>query len=110
MSFVAQETPVPLIADTHGVIRVGHTRVTLDTVVGAFRDGGTAEELVQQYPSLQLAEVYSVIGYYLHHRAEVDAYLRECQHRAEEIRAENEAQFDPSGIRERLMARRHHGS
>jgi len=63
---------VPLVADAHGVVRVGNTRVTLDTVIAAFADGATAEEIAQQYPSLYLADVYSVIGYYLRHTADVD--------------------------------------
>ena len=44
---------VPLQADEDGVVRVGKTRVTLDTVVAAFSDGATAEEIVQQYPILE---------------------------------------------------------
>src|SRR5712691_2213406 len=47
---------IPLTADANGVLRVGNTRVTLDTVLAAFADGATAEEIVQQYPSLQLAD------------------------------------------------------
>jgi hypothetical protein len=41
---------IPLTADAHGVLRIGHTRVTLDTVLAAFAEGATAEEIVQQYP------------------------------------------------------------
>jgi len=63
---------LPFETDAHGVVRVGHTRVTLDTIVMAFTEGATAEEIAQQYPSLQLADIYSVIGYYLRHRSEVD--------------------------------------
>jgi len=55
--------PAPLEADADGVVRVGGTRVTLDTMVAAFKDGATAEEIVYQYPSLSLAEVYAVIAY-----------------------------------------------
>jgi uncharacterized protein (DUF433 family) len=95
-----------LEADQDGVMRVGNTRVTLDTVVAAFREGATAEEITQQYPSLRLADVYAVIGYYLHHQPEVDEYLREQQQQAAEVRASNEASFDPAGIRDRLLARR----
>lgn len=61
---------------------------------------------MDQYPSLQLADVYSVIGYYLKHKAEVDAYLVERQHRAAEVRQEAERRFNPTGIRDRLLARR----
>jgi len=63
---------VPLTIGEDGVIRVGKTRVTLDTVVYAFQDGATAEEIASQYPSLDLSDVYLVIAYYLKHRAEVE--------------------------------------
>ncbi len=102
--------PVPLTTDADGVIRVGTTRVTLDTIVAAFHEGLTAEGIVEQYPSLQLADVYSVIAYYLHHRAEVDRYLRERQQSEADVRRDNEALFDPTGVRERLLARRPPGS
>ena len=98
--------PAPLQADSDGVIRVGNTRVTLATIVSAFHQGATAETIVQQYPSLSLAEVYAVIGYYLRHQDEVDAYLAEQQQEADEIRQQNEARFNPAGIRSRLLARR----
>lgn len=102
---IATET-VPLVRDVDGVIRVGKTRVTLDTVVSAFLNGATAEEISQQYPPLDLADVYSVIAYYLRRRVEVDAYLDQRREHAERVRRQNESRFDPSGIRDRLLARR----
>lgn len=98
--------PVPLKVDADGDVRVGGTRVTLHTVVGSFNDGLAPEEIVSRYPSLTLGDVYAVVGYYLRHQAEVDAYV--CQHdqEADEIRRQNEARFPPAGIRERLLARR----
>lgn len=97
---------LPLETDTDGVVRVSRTRVTLDTIVQAFADGATAEEIAQQYPAVPLADIYSVIGYYLRRRADVDAYLRERRQHAEQIRAQNEARNNPVGIRERLLSRR----
>ncbi len=97
---------VPLSYDRDGVIRVGNTRVTLDIVVEAFQSGATAEEIVQQYPSLQLPDVYQVIGYYLRQSAEVEKYLRHRQEQSDTIRTQNESRFDPQGIRDRLLARR----
>jgi len=102
---IATET-IPLVADVDGVIRVGKTRVTLDTVISAFLDGATAEEITHQYPSLDLADVYLIIAYYLRRRAAVDTYLQQRQREADQIRKQNEFRFDPSGIRERLLARR----
>jgi tRNA C32,U32 (ribose-2'-O)-methylase TrmJ len=84
--------------------------VTLDTVVSAFCDGATAEEIVQQYPSLNLADVYHVIGYYLRRTSEVEAYLQARRADAEALRTENEARFDPQGVRARLLARRSGGT
>ncbi len=97
---------VPLVADPDGVMRAGRTRVSLDTVISAFLDGATAEEITHQYPSLNLADVYSVIAYYLHQRPEVDAYLQRRQGQAKRTREQNESRLDPAGIRGRLLARR----
>ena len=66
---------MPLQVDSDGVMRVGGTRVTLDTVIAIFEQGATAEEIVQRFPTLDLADVYFAIGYYLRHRQEVDDYL-----------------------------------
>ena len=77
MVLVPTTEVIPLTADAHEDLRVGNTRVTLETVLTAFADGATAEEIVQQYSSLHLADVYSVIGYYLRHTAEIDMYLQQ---------------------------------
>lgn len=98
--------PAPLETDIHGVIRVGKTRVTLDTVVTAFLEGASAEEIAEQYPSLQLSDIYLVIGYYLRHKTEINSYLTERQIKATLIRQEAEQRFNPEGIRDRLLARR----
>ena len=104
MEFIAE--PIPLAMDKDGTIRVGGTRVTLDTLVAAFKQGATAEEIVLQYPTLQLADVYAVISYYLRETVEVDTYLDRQAAEALEIRKQVEARFDPAGIRDRLLARR----
>ena len=97
---------VPVETDADGVIRVSKTRVTLDTIVIAFNEGATAEEITQQYPSVPLADVYSVIGYYLRRSSDVNAYLNRRQQQAEQVQKENEIRFNPVGVRERLIARR----
>ena len=51
MSLMVSPEPVPLEADRDGIMRVGGTRVTLDTVVAVFNERATAEEIAQQYPS-----------------------------------------------------------
>ncbi len=61
--------------DEHGVLRVGETRVMLDSVVAAFEQGHSPETICQQYPALTLEEAYGAIAYYLGHRDEVAKYL-----------------------------------
>jgi uncharacterized protein (DUF433 family) len=97
---------IPLQVDADGVARIGGTRVTLDTLIAAFSDGATAEEIAQQYPSLNLADVYYVIGYYLRRPSEVETYLQQREAQIEVVRKQNESRFDPQGVRDRLLARR----
>jgi len=99
---------IPLQVDANGVIRVAGTRVTLETVIEAFSEGATAEEIVQQYPSIKLADTYSVIGYYLRRSPEFETYLRQRKAQAQAVRQQNELRFDPQGLRERLLTRRTH--
>jgi uncharacterized protein (DUF433 family) len=98
--------PLPLHQDPDGSVRVGGTRVLLDVVVLAYRNGASAEQIVDQYPLLDVADVYAVIAFYLRHAAAVDAYLEGRRREAAELRAEIEAKFNPRGLRERLLARR----
>jgi len=106
MTLAILAEPAPLQANEDGLILVGKTRVTLDTVVSVFNQGATAEEIVNRYPSLNLADVYATISFYLKHQSEVEAYLQQRQQQAEEIRVINQARFDPQGLRDRLLARK----
>ncbi len=105
MNLVIAAEPAPLETNVDGVVQVGKTRVTLDTVVTAFNQGMTAEEIVYRYPSLKLADVYATIAFYLNHQQEVETYLQQRQQQAQEIRKINQAKFDPQGLRDRLLAR-----
>ena len=80
--------------------------MTLDTVVTAFQEGMSAEGIVEQYPALNLADAYAVIAYYLRHRDDVDAYLRQKENESATVRERREQDFNPLGVRARLMARR----
>ena len=105
MSLTIDAEPAPLQTDADGVVRVGGTRVTLDTIVTAFQQGGTAEEIAQQYPSVQLSDIYAAIAYYLRHRGEVEAYLEEGNRQGDALRQQHEIKYDRQGIRERLLAK-----
>ena len=85
------------------------TRVLLDMIVNAFQSGATAEEIVQQFPSVALPDIYLIIAHYLTHTAEIDAYLAQREAEAATLQREMEARFDPVGLRARLLARRNAG-
>jgi len=99
--------PSSLRTDAHGVVRVGNTRVPIDTVIYYFLAGCSPEEIVDRFDTLDLADVHATIGYYLRHREEVDRYLEELERYAEKVSALVEArQGDSRFTRERLLARR----
>lgn len=97
--------PPPLPSDRR-VIRIGQTRVSIDSIIHRYCQGDRPEHIRDQFPTVSLPEVYATIAYYLFHQAEVDAYLIEQERRADEIQAQIESQQDPRGIRERLLARK----
>jgi uncharacterized protein (DUF433 family) len=94
-------------ADEHGVLRVGATRVMLDSVIAAFQQGHSAETIRQQYPALSLEQVYGSVTYYLAHRDEVEAYLQRQDGVWQEWQARCEKR--PSPVIDRLRALRSAG-
>lgn len=106
MSVTVSTSEVRLTKTDAGVLRVGDSRVSLDTVIIAFSQGATPEQIVEDYDSLELAEVYAVISYYLQNREEVENYLTKRKVQRERLRREIESRCNPQGIRERLLTRR----
>jgi uncharacterized protein (DUF433 family) len=92
--------------DEHGVLRVGDTRVMLDSVVAAFHLGHSAETIAQQYPALTLEEVYGAIAHYLANQADVDQYLRNQEEVWKEWREKANAAESPVVQRLRDLAAR----
>jgi uncharacterized protein (DUF433 family) len=105
MSLAVENPPVPLRADEQGVMRVGDTRVRLDTVITAWKQGASPEQIVENFDVLELADVYAVIGYYLRNRAKVEEYLNKNRSDGQQLQDQNEQRFPQMGIRERLLAR-----
>ena len=69
-----------------GAYRVAGTRVSLDSVVYAFRRGASPESIQRSYPLLSLEQIYGAIAFYLAHEEEVDRYLSEGEREFEELR------------------------
>ncbi len=58
-----------------GAYYVTGTRISLDSIVYAFRDGASPESIREDFEGMTLAHVYGAIAFYLDHQTEVDAYL-----------------------------------
>lgn len=77
-----------------GFYRVAGTRMSLDSIVYAFRSGQSVESIAQSFPVLTLEQVHGSIAFYLRHREEVDRYL-EAQERAYEAARAGSRAADP---------------
>lgn len=108
MDLAAVSEKIPIETDKDGVIRVGNTRVTLETLVSAFNSGSTAEEIAYQFPVLNIADVYAVITYYLRNRDTVEKYLNNRVQLSEQVKRRNQENKNLNAIRERLLARQNH--
>lgn len=93
-------------ADEHGVMRVGGSRVMLDSIVASFEQGYSAETIQQQYPALSLEEVYGAIAWCLAHADEVSEYLKRQHAVWDHWRAKAEEQPSPLVRRLRALPKR----
>jgi uncharacterized protein (DUF433 family) len=109
MSKVETTMTVPLTTTEFGTIRVGNSRVSLDSVVYHYEQGATAERIAESFPSLDLAEIYAVIAYYLANRESVQEYLRRQEAEADvlqqQIESDPKQQKATNQLRERIRAR-----
>lgn len=72
-----------------GAYRVGGTRVSLDSLVYLFREGMSAESMVESYPALTLEQVHGALAFYLANQKEIDAYLSDGERTAESKHAQS---------------------
>jgi uncharacterized protein (DUF433 family) len=107
MTLNIQTDAPPLRLTKEGVVRVGNTRIPLETVIEMFHEGASAEQIVDSFDVLSLADVFAVFSYYLNHRVEVDDYMRASAEDAERVRREVEARHpDMFTLRQRLLERK----
>ena len=69
-----------------GTYRIDGTRVSLDSVVYAYRRGASPESIQRSFPSLTLEEVHGALAFYLSHKQDVDKYLTEGEEQFEKLR------------------------
>src|SRR5579864_1391604 len=63
------------IEQREGVYYVPGTRISLDSIVYAFREGCSPESIREDFEGLTLPDVYGAIAFYLDHQVDIDDYL-----------------------------------
>jgi hypothetical protein len=96
---------VPLSEDPPGIFRVGESRVLLELVISAFKNGESPEGIARSYRTLRLADIYAVISRYLANPAPFDEYLRQCDDQGNAIRSTIEATQRTGPSKDELLAR-----
>ena len=96
---------VPLSEDPPGVFCVGESRVLLELVISAFKQGGSPEGIARSYRSLRLADIYAVISRYLANPAPFDEYLRQCNEQSDAVRSTIEAAQPAGPTKDELLVR-----
>jgi uncharacterized protein (DUF433 family) len=70
-------------------------RISLASVVYAFKDGAAPESILRSFPLLSLEEIYGAIAFYLSNQSDIDAYLIAREAEFEQQR-KLEREADPS--------------
>src|SRR5262249_32609309 len=98
---------VPLTQLDNGVYRVAGTRIPLERVIESHLSGASPEEIVDSFDTLRLADVYSVIGYYLENKNAVEEYLRAQEEEGARAQRAIESSCSPRpGFKEELLRRK----
>lgn len=96
------------VQEREGEFFVGESRVTLHSVIAAWKRGDHPEHIRESFPSLPLVAIYGAITYYLERQAELDASFRETDEQLTARQAMIEAQHPEffATLRARLAAQR----
>jgi uncharacterized protein (DUF433 family) len=109
MNSIESVQTVPLTVTEDGTIRIAGSRVALESVIHHFKLGASPEDIAQLFPSLELADIYAVVAYYLNHRRTLEEYIRQQEVAGDAVQAEIEGQpayqAAMKELRDRLLAR-----
>ena len=110
MDLTLETIPVPLRDDGHGGLRVGQTRVSLESVWQMHQQGASPADIVRAFDTLQLADVHAVLAWALRHSEDVGTYLKRRDEEAAQIRRQLEnagltpTREESAELKEKLMA------
>lgn len=79
------------VVQQEGKYLITGTRVSLDSVIYAFRRGASPESIRRSFPSLTLEQIYGAITFYLANQEEIDQYLLDGEAEHEKLRAASRA-------------------
>lgn len=102
---------VPLTLWKDGTIRVKGTRLLIDMIVEAHNRGECPEDIFDSFPSdvYSVADVYSIIAYYLRNKSKIDNHLAKREKAAEKVWKKIEAlpnyQENHKKLKEKLLER-----
>jgi uncharacterized protein (DUF433 family) len=95
-----------LSQNKYGYIHLAGHRIGLMHVVDLYKEGYSPGMLLDQFPTLSLALIHKVIGFYLENQAEVDAYIAQCRAEIEHQASAPQPGPDRAELRRRMEARR----
>ncbi len=97
---------VPLTQWEDGSIRVKDTRLLIDTIIHAHKQGECPEDIFESFPSdsYTIADIYAVIAYYLTHKEKIEKYLAKRNYEAKKVREEIESQPGYKENQEKMRA------
>lgn len=101
---VPQSIDLPIQTDENGVVRVSGTRVTLHTLITAYNNGYTPNDIHDAFSTVPLPDIYAIISYYLANQAAVDAHIRQVDEAGDRLR-EMWEERNPPTTKAELQAR-----
>jgi uncharacterized protein (DUF433 family) len=95
----------PRIVSTPGTCggkpRIAGHRITVKHIIMCHQRGGQSpDEIVSDYPSLTLSDVYAALAYYFDHKEQIDADIKADDEHWAEVERQN-----PDRLTERLRQR-----
>ena len=84
------------VEEREGGYYIAGTRVSLDSIVHAFQNGESPDEILRSFPMAgPLVRIYGAITFYLENKEKVEEYLRAQEQRWDALRRERQKSDDP---------------
>lgn len=84
---------------------VADSRVSLDSVVYAYQQGRTPEDIARSFPTISVAQINGAIAFYLSKQRDIDEYLAKARDEYE-LKRQASRKADPAFYEKFAKARR----